>query len=48
MVILPEVLRFLGLPDTIAPNIRQIIYGFLLIVLMRFRPQGLLGEYKFE
>lgn len=48
MVLLPEALRFLGLPDTIAPNVRQIIYGLLLIILMRFRPQGLLGEYKFE
>jgi len=48
MVILPEALRFLGMPDTIAPNIRQIIYGLLLIFLMRYRPQGLLGEYKFE
>lgn len=48
MVILPEALRFVGLPETIAPNIRQIIYGFLLVILMRFRPQGLLGEYKFE
>jgi len=48
MVILPEALRFLGLPDTIAPNVRQIIYGLLLIILMRFRPQGLLGDYKFD
>lgn len=48
MVALPEALRFLGLPDTIAPNVRQIIYGLVLIFLMRFRPQGLLGEYKFE
>jgi branched-chain amino acid transport system permease protein len=48
MLILPEVLRFLGLPNTIAPNVRQMIYGLLLILLMRFRPQGLAGEYRFE
>jgi len=48
MIILPEALRFLGLPDTVAPNIRQMIYGLLLVLLMRFRPQGLAGEYKFE
>jgi len=48
MVILPEILRFLGLPDSIAPNVRQMIYGALLIILMKYRPQGLAGEYRFE
>jgi branched-chain amino acid transport system permease protein len=48
MILLPEALRFLGLPDTIAPNVRQMIYGVLLIILMRYRPQGIAGEYKFE
>lgn len=48
MVILPEALRFLGIPDTVAPNVRQMIYGVLLIALMYLRPQGIAGEYKFE
>ncbi len=48
MIILPEALRFIGLPDTIAPNVRQMIYGLLLILLMRYRPQGLAGEYRLE
>ncbi|MEM2367357.1 MAG: branched-chain amino acid ABC transporter permease, partial [Candidatus Bathyarchaeia archaeon] len=48
MVILPEALRFLHIPDAIAANMRQIIYGLLLIILMRYRPQGLFGEYGFE
>ncbi|RLI01262.1 branched-chain amino acid ABC transporter permease [Candidatus Bathyarchaeota archaeon] len=48
LVIIPEILRFLGIPDTIAPNIRQIIYGLLLVIFMYFRPQGIAGEYKFE
>ncbi|HID57035.1 TPA: branched-chain amino acid ABC transporter permease, partial [Candidatus Poribacteria bacterium] len=48
MVILPEALRFLGLPDTVAPNVRQMIYGIVLVLLMYFRPQGIAGEYKFE
>ncbi len=48
MIILPEALRFLGIPDTVAPNIRQMIYGALLVVLMYFRTQGIAGEYKFE
>lgn len=48
MIILPEILRFLRIPDTIAPNVREIIYGILIILIMRFQPQGLSGEYKFE
>ena len=46
MLILPEALRFLGLPDTIAPNVRQIIYGALLVILMFVRPRGIAGEFE--
>jgi branched-chain amino acid transport system permease protein len=48
MVILPEILRFLSMPDAIAANMRQIIYGLLIILIMRYMPQGILGEYKFQ
>lgn len=48
LVIIPEILRFLRIPDVFAANVRQMIYGLLLIILMRFRPQGIAGEYKFE
>jgi len=48
MILLPEGLRFLGIPDGVAANVRQIIYALVLILLMRFRPQGLAGEYRFE
>ncbi len=48
LVILPEALRFLQIPDAVAANLRQIIYGLLLILLMRFRPQGFFGEYEFK
>lgn len=48
MIVLPEVLRFLGIPDTIAPNIRQMIYGGVLVYLMSNRPQGIAGEYRME
>lgn len=44
VVLLPEVLRFVGLPDAIAANMRQIIYGLSLVLVMYFRPQGLMGE----
>lgn len=44
VVILPELLRFVGLPDAIAANLRQIIYGLSLILVVYFRPQGLFGK----
>lgn len=47
LVALPEALRFIGLPTTSAANLRQIIYGALLIVMMTVRPQGLVGRYAF-
>jgi branched-chain amino acid transport system permease protein len=44
VVLLPEVLRFVGLPDAVAANLRQIIYGLVLVVVMYYRPQGLWGK----
>ena len=44
VVLLPELLRFVGLPDSIAANLRQIIYGLALIFVMYYRPQGLWGK----
>jgi len=34
LVLLPEVLRFIGMPSSVAANIRQIIYGGILILIM--------------
>jgi branched-chain amino acid transport system permease protein len=48
LVLIPEALRFLHIPDSIAANIRLMAYGLLLIVMMHFRPQGLAGEYRIE
>ena len=45
MIILPELLRFVGLPDAVAANLREIIYGVMLIVLMYMKPKGLGGAY---
>lgn len=44
VIFLPEILRFVGLPDSIAAEIRQIIYGLALVLIMYFRPQGLMGK----
>ncbi|MEK7586800.1 MAG: branched-chain amino acid ABC transporter permease [Patescibacteria group bacterium] len=46
LILLPEILRFVGFPTDIAAQMRQVVYGVLLIVLMLYRPQGLIGEYK--
>jgi len=34
LVLLPEALRFVGLPNNIAANLRQIIYGIILILVI--------------
>ncbi|NQT94141.1 MAG: branched-chain amino acid ABC transporter permease [Lentisphaerae bacterium] len=48
LVVLPELLRFVGLPSSVAANVRQIIYGALLVAFMMWRPRGFLGEYAFQ
>jgi len=48
LVTLPEALRFVGLPSSVAANLRQIIYGSLLVIMMMFRPRGLVGNYGFS
>lgn len=47
LIIVPELLRFVGFPSEIAAQMRQVLYGAILILLMLYRPQGMLGEYKF-
>jgi branched-chain amino acid transport system permease protein len=46
LILLPEVLRFVGFPTEIAAQMRQVVYGIILILLMLYRPQGLIGEYR--
>ncbi len=47
VVTLPELLRFVGLPSSMAASVRQIVYGVLLVVMMMLRPRGLVGTYAF-
>jgi len=44
LIAFPEIMRFLHIPSTIAAPLRQIFYGLLIILFMRFRPQGILSE----
>jgi len=48
LVTIPEILRFIGMPNAIAANMRQIFYGGLLVAFMMWRPKGILGEFAFR
>jgi branched-chain amino acid transport system permease protein len=46
LILLPEALRFVGFSTDIAAQMRQVTYGLVLILLMLYRPQGFMGQYK--
>lgn len=46
LILLPQVISFFKVPSTIVGPIKQILYGLLLIIFMRIRPQGILGQDK--
>lgn len=48
LILLPEALRMVDLPDSVAANVRLLAYGLLLVLMMRLRPQGLAGAYRFQ
>jgi branched-chain amino acid transport system permease protein len=56
LLLIPEVLRFAMIPDAIAfgasgaitANLRLILYGVLLVVMMHVRPQGIAGDYRVD
>ena len=43
---MPEALRFVGLAGTTVAEIRDILYGALLIAVTIYRPQGIAGTYR--
>lgn len=47
LILFPEALRFAGFPADISAYAQQAVYGLALILLMIYRPQGILGEYRF-
>ncbi|MBI2623637.1 MAG: branched-chain amino acid ABC transporter permease [Candidatus Liptonbacteria bacterium] len=47
LVLIPEALRFAGFSADIAANMQQLVYGLVLVLFMLYRPQGLIGEYRF-
>ncbi len=46
LVLLPEMLRFVGFSGDIAGQARELLYGLILVFCMMYRPQGMLGKYK--
>ncbi len=48
LIVLPEILRSVGIPSSIAANVREIVYGIALVMMMAWRPHGLVGRYSFR
>ena len=48
LVLLPEAIRFLPLPDLYEANFRQIVYGTILVGILAFRPEGFCGRLTME
>jgi branched-chain amino acid transport system permease protein len=46
LILLPEAFKFLTIPEAVAPQLRQVLYGLLLVFFTRYRRQGLIGEYR--
>jgi branched-chain amino acid transport system permease protein len=48
LLAIPEALRFVQIPDTIAANVRLILYGLSLLLVIHLRPEGLAGKYRLD
>ena len=48
VVVFPELLRLIGLPDAIQANLRHVIYGLSVVIIMFVRPQGILGQERLK
>ena len=46
LILLPEALRFIGLPNNIAANLRQIIYGLILVILIMTGKNGIMDLFQ--
>jgi branched-chain amino acid transport system permease protein len=48
LVLLPEPLRFIGVSSSIIGPVRQIGYAILLLLILNYRPKGLMGKIELE
>lgn len=46
LLLIPEVLRFMNIPDSVAAEIRVMLYGLMLVLIVRFKPEGVAGACK--
>ncbi len=47
-VLLPEVLKFMQMPESMAANLRMILFGLLLVMIVRFKPKGIFGKFLIQ
>jgi len=47
-VMLPELTRLIPIDSTKGASLQMIIYSLILILVVRFRPNGLFGKFKFK
>lgn len=48
LIVIPESLRFVGISSSVDAQIRQMLYGLILVILMIYRPQGIIGKIKWR
>jgi branched-chain amino acid transport system permease protein len=46
LILIPEILRVINLPNELAANLRAIIFGILLVTFVFIRPKGIIGKYR--
>ena len=46
IVIASEIPRLVGISHIIPPQINQVIFGLILVLMMIYRPQGIIGRVK--
>ena len=47
-VLLPELMRLIPISSTQGASLQMIIYSLILILVVRFKPNGLFGKFKFQ
>jgi len=48
LILLPEALRFIGLPSAILGPMRQVIYALILLLILLYKPKGFYGKVELE
>lgn len=46
LIVIPEALRFAGFPGSFAGQVRELVFGLLLVIVMLYRPKGFFGAYR--